>query len=150
MNVSQTEAGRFPAEQKHGALGRVGPVILFLPMQVIDGEVYPPSLTEVPVSMSYPPHVPMEQRLAIGQEVFGLLPGLGFYATLWLREHNRLCDILKAEHPTWDDEQLFQTARLIVIGECSPCMEDALRRTFSFISFTSSWNSIKHTRCKSI
>ncbi|XP_023648049.1 prostaglandin G/H synthase 1 [Paramormyrops kingsleyae] len=85
--------------------------------QVIDGEVYPPTLTEVPVSMSYPPHVPMEQRLAIGQEVFGLLPGLGFYATLWLREHNRLCDILKAEHPTWDDEQLFQTARLIVIGE---------------------------------
>lgn len=55
--------------------------------------------------------------MAIGQEVFGILPGLGMYATLWLREHNRVCDILKAEHPTWDDEQLFQTARLIVIGE---------------------------------
>ena len=67
--------------------------------------------------MLYPESVPPEQRLAIGNEVFGLVPGLSVYATIWLREHNRLCDILKEEHPTWDDEQLFQTARLIVIGE---------------------------------
>ncbi|XP_072288922.1 prostaglandin G/H synthase 1 [Eucyclogobius newberryi] len=32
-------------------------------------------------------------------------------------KHNRVCDILRAEHPTWDDEQLFQTTRLIIIGE---------------------------------
>jgi len=69
------------------------------------------------VKMSYPPSVPPEMQLAIGQEVFGLLPGLSMYATLWLREHNRVCDILKKEHPTWGDEQLFQTARLIIIGK---------------------------------
>lgn len=85
--------------------------------QLINGEMYPPTVADAPVRMSYPPGIPPEDQMAIGQEVFGLLPGLGMYATLWLREHNRVCDILKAEHPTWDDEQLFQTARLIIIGE---------------------------------
>lgn len=88
--------------------------------QVIDGEVYPPSVKDAPIRMNYPSWIPRERRFAIGQEVFGIIPGLTMYATLWLREHNRVCDILKAEHPTWDDEQLFQTSRLIIIGEnCS-------------------------------
>ncbi|XP_068461073.1 prostaglandin G/H synthase 1 [Clinocottus analis] len=88
-----------------------------LKYQIVNGETYPPTASEVPVHMLYPENVPPEKRLAIGQEVFGLLPGLTMYATVWLREHNRVCDVLKAEHPTWDDEQLFQTTRLIVIGE---------------------------------
>lgn len=79
--------------------------------------MYPPTVSEVPVHMVYPENFPPEQRLVIGQEFFGMLPGLTMYATVWLREHNRVCDVLKAEHPTWDDEQLFQTARLIIIGE---------------------------------
>lgn len=79
--------------------------------------MYPPTVIDAPVKMNYPPNVPLEQQLSIGHELFGLLPGLGMYATIWLREHNRVCDILKAEHPHWDDEQLFQTARLIIIGE---------------------------------
>lgn len=88
-----------------------------LKYQLIDGEMYPPTVIDAPVKMNYPPNVPLEQQLSIGHELFGLLPGLGMYATIWLREHNRVCDILKAEHPHWDDEQLFQTARLIIIGE---------------------------------
>ncbi|KAM4578584.1 prostaglandin G/H synthase 1 isoform 2-T2 [Fundulus diaphanus] len=88
-----------------------------LKYQLINGEMYPPTVSEVPVHMVYPEGFPAEQRLAIGQEVFGLVPGLTMYATIWLREHNRVCDILRGEHPTWDDEQLFQTARLIIIGE---------------------------------
>lgn len=88
-----------------------------LKYQVLNGDIYPPTVLHAQVKMSYPPSVPPEQQLAIGQEVFGLLPGLGMYATLWLREHNRVCEILKQEHPTWGDEQLFQTARLIIIGE---------------------------------
>ncbi|XP_066509315.1 prostaglandin G/H synthase 1-like [Hoplias malabaricus] len=88
-----------------------------LKYQIIKGEMYPPTVTETNVNMSYPKSVPPEGQMAIGQEVFGLLPGLSMYATLWLREHNRVCDILKKEHPTWGDEQLFQTTRLIIIGE---------------------------------
>uniref|UniRef100_H3DDR9 Prostaglandin G/H synthase 1 n=1 Tax=Tetraodon nigroviridis TaxID=99883 RepID=H3DDR9_TETNG len=88
-----------------------------LKYQLVNGEMYPPTVNKVSVYMMYPETVPPEQRLVIGHELFGLVPGLSLYATLWLREHNRVCDILKEEHPTWDDEQLFQTARLIVIGE---------------------------------
>lgn len=90
-------------------------------LQMLDGEMYPPSVEEAPVLMHYPRGVPPRSQMAVGQEVFGLLPGLMLYATLWLREHNRVCDLLKAEHPTWGDEQLFQTARLILIGEGSKC-----------------------------
>nr|KAF6434259.1 prostaglandin-endoperoxide synthase 1 [Molossus molossus] len=88
-----------------------------LKYQMLDGEMYPPSVEEAPVVMHYPKGIPPQSQMAVGQEVFGLLPGLMLYATLWLREHNRVCDLLKAEHPTWGDEQLFQTTRLILIGE---------------------------------
>ena len=37
---------------------------------------------------------------------------------MWIREHNRVCDILVQQHPEWDDERLYQTAKLIVLGEC--------------------------------
>ena len=66
--------------------------------------------------MTYPPGVPKEIQFALGHKDFGLLPGLFMYATLWMREHNRVCDILKGEHPEWDDERLFQTAKLIILG----------------------------------
>ncbi|KAM9808154.1 prostaglandin G/H synthase 1-like [Neosynchiropus ocellatus] len=85
--------------------------------QLVDGEMFPPRVSDAPVHMLYPDGFPAEQRLAVGQERFGLAPGVTMYATIWLREHNRVCDLLRAEHPTWDDEQLFQTARLIIIGE---------------------------------
>lgn len=85
--------------------------------QIIDGEMYPPTVKETQVEMMYPPYIPEHARFAVGQEVFGLVPGLMMYATIWLREHNRVCDVLKQEHPEWDDERLFQTSRLILIGE---------------------------------
>uniref|UniRef100_A0A8C5HYZ0 Prostaglandin G/H synthase 2 n=1 Tax=Gouania willdenowi TaxID=441366 RepID=A0A8C5HYZ0_GOUWI len=88
-----------------------------LKYQIIDGEIYPPTMKDVDVQMHYPPHVPESHRFAVGHEAFGLVPGLMMYATIWLREHNRVCDVLKEVHPDWDDERLFQTSRLILIGE---------------------------------
>nr|XP_033817250.1 prostaglandin G/H synthase 2 [Geotrypetes seraphini] len=88
-----------------------------LKYQMVDGEMYPPTVQDTQVEMIYPPHIPDHLKLAVGQEVFGLVPGLMMYATIWLREHNRVCDILKKEHPEWDDERIFQTTRLILIGE---------------------------------
>lgn len=79
--------------------------------------MYPPTVKDTQVEMIYPPHTPEHLRFAVGQEVFGLVPGLMMYATIWLREHNRVCDVLQREHPEWDDERLFQTTRLILIGE---------------------------------
>lgn len=43
-------------------------------------------------------------------------PLLCAFHTIFVREHNRLCDILKAEHPDWDDEQLYLYARKINCG----------------------------------
>lgn len=40
--------------------------------------------------------------------------GLSTLHTLFAREHNVLCDELKATYPTMDDERVYQTARLIV------------------------------------
>jgi hypothetical protein len=39
--------------------------------------------------------------------------GLAVMHTLFAREHNAICDMLKGHYPTWDDEQLFLTARLV-------------------------------------
>lgn len=39
--------------------------------------------------------------------------GLNMMTTLFVHEHNAICDALRAEYPGWSDEQLFQRARLI-------------------------------------
>jgi hypothetical protein len=39
--------------------------------------------------------------------------GLSLLHNLFAREHNALCDALKARYPAWRDDELFQRARLI-------------------------------------
>jgi len=60
------------------------------------------------------------KRLPVGEnglEVTGFNEnwwlGLSLLHHLFSAEHNAICDRLRAEYPSWDDEQLFQTARLI-------------------------------------
>lgn len=40
--------------------------------------------------------------------------GLGVMHTIFAREHNVLCDELRAHYRGWSDERVFQTARLII------------------------------------
>jgi len=40
--------------------------------------------------------------------------GLSCMHTLFAREHNLLCDELRTHYPRWEDERIYQTARLIV------------------------------------
>ena len=43
-------------------------------------------------------------------------PLLASFHTLFVREHNRLCDTLLAVHPDWTDEETYQHARKMVGG----------------------------------
>jgi hypothetical protein len=60
-------------------------------------------------------YLPVDIR---GQEVTGFNEswwlGLSGLHTLFAREHNLLCDELRAHYRSWDDERVYQTARLIV------------------------------------
>ena len=39
--------------------------------------------------------------------------GIGLLHTLFVHEHNSICDALRREYPTWGDDRLFATARQI-------------------------------------
>ena len=51
----------------------------------------------------------------------GETPGLAVMHTLFVREHNRICDDLRANHQgvdsTWTDEDFFQNARRLIIAQ---------------------------------
>ena len=87
-----------------------------LHVKVLNNEEFPMYARDARVFMMYPPGIPEDSRFALGHPFFGLLPGLFLYQTIWMREHNRVCDILREEHPDWDDERLFQTGKLITLG----------------------------------
>lgn len=54
---------------------------------------------------------------AMGHPLLNMNPMLFVLSTLWIREHNRVCDILVQKWPTWTDSQIYNTARRIIIGE---------------------------------
>ncbi len=110
-----------------------------LKYQIIDGEVFPPYLFNVEDTTAdnwvfasedfeqlHPryalefifknvPEARLKRMFAVGLEHGNSAIGYTILNTIMLREHNRICDLLKAAHPQWDDERLFQTTRNIMI-----------------------------------
>jgi prostaglandin-endoperoxide synthase 2 len=56
-----------------------------------------------------------ENALAVGLEHGNSTLGNAAMNILFLREHNRVADIIAMGHPDWSDEQVFQTARNVCI-----------------------------------
>jgi len=55
-----------------------------------------------------------EKLFAMGKETGNVQIGYVMMNTLFLREHNRICELL-AQKYNWDDERIFQTARNVMI-----------------------------------
>ena len=45
------------------------------------------------------------------------MPGLAAMHTLFVREHNRICDLIKEKKVNWNDEEIYQNARRIMTAE---------------------------------
>lgn len=84
-----------------------------LPWNTIDGEYDSAIDTNAPFMVLDGPIIP--EKFFVGGDIrVNEQPGLTTFHTLWVREHNRLCDELIQQHPNWTDEQLFQRARKMV------------------------------------
>ncbi len=56
--------------------------------------------------------IPEEKELDPTQ-VPGFWLGIGLMQIIFIREHNSICDRLRAEYPSWSDDDLFERARLV-------------------------------------
>lgn len=89
--------------------------------QFINGEEFPPYMRDVKgvrISEDVPKDISDDAKFALGHPFYALAPGLLAWQTIWVREHNRVVKILKRENPHWDDERLYQTGKMILIGLC--------------------------------
>ncbi|PAA78792.1 hypothetical protein BOX15_Mlig024829g1 [Macrostomum lignano] len=86
--------------------------------QLLRGEEFPPFLSQhlqLPDPAPNPRNV--SRQFAVGHQIANLLPTGALWQTIYLREHNRVAGLLARLHPGWDDERIFQTTKLILIGK---------------------------------
>ena len=118
--------GRLPVQTAALRLGRDEPGGRGrLKSQMIDGEEYAPYLLGANGTVK-PEFVDLDEPLGIGRftdpdllaHVFAFggdrannTPQVAMMNTLFLREHNRLAGAIEQQHPDWDDERVFETAR---------------------------------------
>ncbi len=86
----------------------------FLPFNTVDGNLF----SEVD---EHAPFMLLEGEPPVRHFIAGDIraneqPSLASLHTLFVREHNRLCDEVFLEHPAWSDEQIYQHVRKLVGG----------------------------------
>lgn len=83
-----------------------------LPYNTVSGELYDVLDPDAPMMAMSNPYI---TKLYVAGDIRAneniLLTSMH---TLFVREHNRICDELYDEHPTWSDEDLYQRARKLV------------------------------------
>jgi len=55
--------------------------------------------------------------IAAGDRRAAVQPGLTSMHTLWMREHNRMANLVKSKHPGYNDEELYLKTRQLVVAE---------------------------------
>lgn len=115
----RNEAGEWHVKETYSCLDGKG--------QVVRGKgLYPHGNTEwvkSALDQSFPPgtltaeqsNARLDKLYATGLERGNSSVGYVALSLVFLREHNRICQELSLRHPDWEDERLFQTARMINI-----------------------------------
>ncbi len=80
-----------------------------------EGDLLPWNTAEL--EMENPNGLPLGELYMAGDVRANENPALISMHTLWLREHNRWANSLGKMHPDWTDEELYQHARRMVMGE---------------------------------
>jgi len=84
----------------------------YLPFNTTTGELSDPIDPDAPEMAN---ENPFNDRLFVAGDIrANENPYLTAFHTVFVREHNRLCDVFAAENPGWGDEQLYQRARKYV------------------------------------
>lgn len=87
----------------------------FLPFNTTTGELNDPIDPNAPFMLIE--GRPLTKFFVAGDLRANEQPILACMHTLFVREHNRVCDSVIALHPGWSDEQIYQKARKIVNAE---------------------------------
>lgn len=85
-----------------------------LPWNTTDGEFNSPVDQSAPAMDD--PLMASTRYYVAGDERANENPLLTSLHTIFVREHNRLCDVILEEHPSWSDELVYQHARKLVGG----------------------------------
>ncbi len=101
-----TETHWWDASQVYGS----SPIIEKLIRTGVGGHVLLDAKGNIPFD---PPNMPPIPGVDIAGITGNWWIGLAMMHTLFMREHNSICDYLAAIHPSWTDDQLFDHARLI-------------------------------------